>query len=107
MAQCAYCGDHAGLLSKVCKDCKKLLACFEALRGRVGYGQFLTALEQTGVPTERIARFLKADPDGHGSVQDQITAEMASELMQVMGLKGSQTAQDVKKVREMTEKEKG
>jgi len=107
MAQCGYCGDHAGLLSKVCKDCKKLLACFEALRGRVGYGQFLTALEQTGAPTERIARFLKADPDGKGSVQDQITAEMASELMQVMGLKGSQTSQDVKKVREMTEKEKG
>jgi hypothetical protein len=71
----------------------------------VGYGQFLEALEQTGVAKEKIMAFLQADPDGQGSVQDQITAEMASELMLVMGIKGSQSAQDVKKIRDSVERQ--
>lgn len=71
----------------------------------MGYGEFLDGLEQTGVPKEKIMVFLKADPDGNGSIQDQVTAEMASELMKVMGIKGSQTPQDVKRIRGMTEKE--
>ena len=49
--------------------------------------------------------FLKADPDGKGSIQDQVTAEMASELMKVMGLKGSQTPEGVKRIRKVIEKE--
>jgi len=49
--------------------------------------------------------FLKADPDGKGSIQDQVTAEMTSELMKVMGMKGSQTPQDVKRIRKVTGKE--
>ena len=34
------------------------------LRGKVGYGQFLDGLEETGVDKEKILKFLKADPDG-------------------------------------------
>ncbi len=104
MARCVYCGERAGLWSKVCKDCQKLLARVEELRGRVGYGEFLDGLGETGVSKEKIVRFLEADPDGKGSIQDQVTADMASELMKVMGLKGSQSAQDVKRIREMIEK---
>lgn len=100
MARCRYCGDRSGLWSKQCADCKRLLAEVEALRGRVGYGEFLDGLEQTGIAREKIIRFLQADPDGKGSVQDQVTSEMASELMKVMGLKGSQTPQEVKRIRE-------
>lgn len=106
MARCAYCGHRAGLWAKVCRDCGKLLARVEELRGRVGYGEFLDGLEGTGVAKDKIMAFLRADPDGKGSIQDQVTAEMTSELMQVMGLKGSQTPQEVKRIREMTEKEK-
>lgn len=104
MARCVYCGDRGGLWSKVCSECKRLLARVEELRGRVGYGEFLDELEATGVPKEKIVTFLKADPDGKGSVQDQITAEMTSELMKVMGIAGQQTPQEVKRIREMTEK---
>jgi hypothetical protein len=75
------------------------------LRGRVGYGEFLDGLEQTGVPREKILRFLQADPYGEGTLQDQVTAEMTSELMKVMGLKGSQTPQEVKRIREAIDKE--
>jgi len=105
MARCVYCKGRAGLWSKRCGDCKKLLVRVGELRGRVGYGEFLDGLEQTGVPREKIMRFLQADPNGEGSVQDQVTAEMASELMKVMGLKGSQTPEEVKRIRETIDKD--
>lgn len=104
MRQCVYCGERSGLLARVCADCKKLLACVEELRGRVGYGVFLDGLERTGVAKEKILAFLKADPDGKGSVQDQVTAEMTSELMKVMGIAGRQSAQDVKRIRGANDK---
>lgn len=104
LRRCVYCGARAGFWSKVCGDCRKLLAKVAELRGRVGYGEFLEGLERTGVRQEKILAFLGADPDGRGSVQDQVTAEMASELMTVMGLKGEQTPEDVKRIRESLKK---
>jgi hypothetical protein len=84
----------------MCADCKKLMACVEQLRGQVGYGEFLDGLERTGVAKEKIMVFLKADPDGKGSIQDQVTAEMTTELMKVMGISGQQTAQEVRRIRD-------
>jgi hypothetical protein len=81
------------------------MALVEELRGRVGYGEFLDRLEQTGVAKEKIFAFLKADPDGKGSVQDQVTAEMTTELMKVMGIPGRQTAHEVKRIRDAVKKE--
>jgi hypothetical protein len=75
------------------------MARVQELRGRVGYGEFLDGLEQTGVAKEKIMVFLKADPDGTGSVQDQVTAEMTTQLMKVMGISGRQTAEEVKRIR--------
>jgi len=100
MARCGYCGDRVIFWSRICGGCKKLLARVQELRGRVGYGEFLDGLRETGVSQEKIALFLTADPDGRGTIQDQVTAEMASELMRVMGLKGSQSPQEVKRIRE-------
>jgi hypothetical protein len=105
MRKCVYCGERAGLFGKVCADCKKLLSRVAELRGKVSYGQFLDGLEETGVDKEKILRFLTADPDGAGCIQDQVTAEMTTELMKVMGIAGSQTAQEVKRIRENTGKE--
>ena len=95
MPSCVYCGDRAGFFGRACADCKKLLARVSELRGKVSYGQFLDGLEQTGVEKQKILRFLKADPDGAGSIQDQVTAEM----MNVMGMSGRQTPQEVKRIR--------
>jgi len=103
--RCVYCGERSGFWASACGDCKKLLARVEELRGRVGYGEFLDGLAEAGVAKEKILVFLKADPDGKGSIQDQVTAEMTSELMQVMGLKGSQSAENVKQIRKSIEKE--
>lgn len=89
----------------MCSDCKKLMTRVEELRGKVGYGEFLDGLERTGVAKEKIVVFLKADPDGNGSVQDQVTAEMAMELMKVMGISGQQTPQEVKRIRDSVMKD--
>jgi hypothetical protein len=105
MARCGYCGEGARMLARICADCKKLLACVEQLRGRVGFGEFLDGLEKTGVSKDKIMTFLKADPDGKGSIQDQVTAEMTTELMKVMGIAGRQSAPDVKRIREFVDKE--
>jgi hypothetical protein len=77
----------------------------QELRGRVGYGEFLDGLEQTGVAKEKIMVFLKADPDGTGSIQDQVTAEMTTELMRVMGMSGRQTPEAVKRIRDSVAKD--
>ena len=76
------------------------------LRGKVGYGEFLSGLEETGVSPNKIMVFLKADPEGKGSVQDQVTAEMANELLTVMGIPERQKPEDVKRIRRSTEKGK-
>jgi hypothetical protein len=106
MARCSYCAENSGLLARICADCKKLLARVEELRGRVGYGEFLDGLERTGVAKEKIVKFLKADPDGNGSVQDRVTAEMTTELMKVMGIAGRQTPGEVKRIRDYVDKER-
>lgn len=105
MRRCVYCGDSSTLWSRMCSECKRLLARVNELRGKVGFGEFLDGLEETGVPREKIMTFLKADPDGQGSVQDQVTAEMTTELMKVMGMSGQQTAEEVKRIRHSVDKE--
>lgn len=105
MRQCVYCGERAGLFGKICRDCKKLLGRVDEIRGKVGFGQFLDGLAETGVAKAKILKFLDADPDGKGSVRDQVTAEMTSELMKVMGISGRQTAPEVKRIRNNVNKE--
>jgi hypothetical protein len=105
MRNCVYCGQRAGIFSRVCADCKKLLARVRELRGKASYGQFLDGLEQTGVDKEKIFTFLKADPDGTGSIQDQVTAEMTTELMKVMGISGQQTPKEVRRIRDFVDKD--
>ena len=105
MGSCRYCGERASLLGKICRDCKKLLARVAELRGKVGFGQFLDGLAETGIAKEKILKFLDADADGQGSVRDQVTAEMTSELMKVMGISGRQTAPEVKRIRHSVNKD--
>ena len=104
MRQCVYCGERVGLFGRVCGQCKKLLASVQELRGKVSFGQFLDGLERTGIAKEKILTFLQANPDGKGSIQDQVTAEMTTELMKVMGISGRQTAQEVKRIRDIVDK---
>jgi hypothetical protein len=68
--------------------------------GNGSFGELLDALAGTGVKKEKIRTFLYADPKGKGSIYDQITSEMANDLIKGMGIQGQQAPQDVKRIRE-------
>ncbi len=61
--------------------------------------QFLDLFVEKGLSREKIEAFMNADPHGDGSIKDQITADMSSELLAAMGIHVKQTAQDVKQLR--------
>lgn len=100
MAKCIYCQDASGLLSQVCKDCRKLIAAYKTLGTSFGYRELLDSLLATEVDENKIERFLDADPDGSGSLNQQVTARMTNELMGAMGQESHMTANDVKDVEE-------
>lgn len=103
--KCVYCSDKAGLLKRVCKDCDRLVDVVKDLHsqadreGGFGYRELLDTLIATGIDHEKIERFLDADVDGRGSVNDQITARMTNQIMESMGQPSQMTGTDVKQVR--------
>ncbi len=104
MAKCLYCGERAGILARSCKDCRRLFEQARVYAGQVGFGELLDRLEETGVRPEKIMRFLKANPDGRGSVRDRLTADMTNELLQIMGINERQTPDDVERIRKSDSK---
>lgn len=98
--RCAYCQERAGWFKRICADCQRLHGLYTQQRGQIGLLQFLDICIETGLPREKIEAFLNADPHGNGSVKDQITADMSTELLGAMGIRVQQTAQDVKLLRQ-------
>ncbi len=84
----------------MCADCQRLHELYTRQRGQLGLLQFLDGCIETGLPREKIEAFMNADPYGSGSVKDQITADMSTELLGAMGIRVQQTAQDVKRLRQ-------
>ncbi len=97
--RCRYCHERAGWFRRVCADCRRLLAIYTRHQGQLGLLQFLDLFINTGLPQEKIEAFMNADPNGQGSVKDQITADMSTELLGAMGVNVRQTADDVKQLR--------
>ncbi len=98
--KCRYCQDRASWFRRVCADCQRLLAIYTAHTGQIGLLQFLDLFIETGLSREKVEAFMNADPKGEGSVKDQITADMSTELLGAMGVNVPQTAQDVKNLRD-------
>lgn len=104
MAKCLYCQDRSGIISKVCKDCRQLIQSMKQLDENFGYRILLDTLMATGVDSEKIQRFLDADPDGTGSLNQQVTARMTNQLMGDLGQPSQMSAEDVKNVQKQVEK---
>ena len=104
MANCIYCGERAGIWARSCKDCRKLEETAGTYGGQVGFSELLDRMEETGVRPEKIMGFLKANPDGRGSVRDRLTAEMTNDLLKVMGMNERQTPEDVERIRKSGDK---
>jgi hypothetical protein len=99
--KCVYCETKAGFFKRVCADCGRLVDTVRALheKGAFGYRELLDTLIATGVDSQRIEKFLDADVDGRGSVNDQVTARMTNQIMESLGTPSRMTGKDVKQVR--------
>lgn len=98
--KCIYCKEKAGLFKRICIDCLKLVEIVKKLPPSFGYRELLDSLFETNVSNQKIQTFLDTDVDGHGSVNDQITARMTNEVMSSLGQPSHMTSIDVKKVRQ-------
>jgi len=87
-------------LRRRCDDCATLLDVWARERGDIGLSQLLDHFIATGVPRAKIETLLAADPDGAGSIRDQVTADMTNRLLADMGVTPRQTAADVRRLRE-------
>lgn len=100
MSRCVYCGERAGFISRVCKDCRKLVARVKKLGPSFGYRQLLDTLLESGVKPDKVERFLEADPDRTGSLNEHVTARMTNELMKDLGQPTEMKAEHVREIRE-------
>lgn len=56
-------------------------------------------LGDSGVPLQKVDAFLDADPDGHGSVRDQIAADVSNQLLAAFGQRARHSVRDVRRLR--------
>jgi hypothetical protein len=63
-------------------------------------GTMMDAFIASGAARAQIEKFLEADPDGTGSVRDQIAADMTNQLLGALGQRHRQTPQTVRRLRE-------
>ena len=67
----------------------------------MGLGQLMDELIASGIAKSKIKRFLEADPQGKGSIMDQLLAELTNNLAEGMGVKNSDMkAEDVRHIRD-------
>ncbi len=97
--KCVYCKERAGLLKRVCRDCSRLVDVTAALENAFGYRQLLDTLLETKIDPQKIEKYLDADVDGRGSINDQITARMTNQIMHSLGTPSQMSGKDVLKVR--------
>jgi hypothetical protein len=97
--RCRFCHQRAGWLRRACATCIGLYHLVTENRG-VGLSEILDLLVSTGASRPHIDAFLAADPEGRGSIRDQVVADATNELMGALGLAARQTPADVKRVRE-------
>ena len=97
--KCVYCQLKAGFFKRICSDCNRLVETVQKMPPSFGYREFLDTLLETGINPEKIDKFIDADVDGRGSVNDHITARMTNQIMESLGTPTQMASTDVKKVR--------
>ncbi len=100
MSRCVYCQERSGIVSQVCRDCRTLIKGMKTLDADFGYRTLLDTLLATDIDPDKIEKFLDADPDGKGSLNQRITARMTNQLMGDLGQETHLSAQHVKNVEE-------
>lgn len=98
--RCRLCDRPAGWFRRRCARCAELWRLYLENRGAPLHA-LLPLFAASGAPPDHIRAFLACDPDGGGTVQDRITADMTNQLFGGFGgTEGRQTAADVRRLRE-------
>jgi hypothetical protein len=97
--KCVYCQTKAGFFKRICRDCDRLVDVTRSLENAFGYRQLLDTLLETKIDPQKIEKYLDADIDGRGSINDQITARMTNQIMHSLGTPSQLSGKDVLKVR--------
>lgn len=97
--KCVYCQMRAGFFKRICPECDKMVETVQKMPASYGYRELLDTLLATGIDPRKIEKFLDADVDGRGSVNDHVTARMTNQIMESLGQSSQMTSQGVKQVR--------
>lgn len=98
--KCRSCRQPAGWLRRRCPSCSTLWAIFVSNRGAATPRQFFHLFAASGVSPEKVRVFLESDPDGSGSIQDRIAADMTNDLFEALGRSRRQSPDEVKRLRQ-------
>ena len=98
--KCVYCKEKSGLFKRICTECDKLVETVKGMDVSYGYRELLDTLLATNIDPAKIQKFLDADVDGRGSVNDHITARMTNQIMESLGQPSQMTSKNVKQVRQ-------
>jgi hypothetical protein len=99
--KCPICNGKRSFFKSLCHDCQRLFNVVHQNLGKVGLSGLMDKLIETGIDKKKILHFLNTDPQGKGSVMDQITAQLTNNLAEGMGVKESDMKpEDVKRIRE-------
>jgi hypothetical protein len=97
--RCRLCSQSAGWFRRRCRPCSALWKIYEEHSGAPLH-DLLRCFAASGAAEEQIRAFLAGDPDGGGSIQDRIAAEMTNQLFGAFGgTQGRQNAEDVRRLR--------
>lgn len=99
--KCVICKQKRPLFKSLCHHCQQLFDVVQKNLGQMGMSQLMDKLIETGIEKAKIKHFLEANPHGKGSIMDQITAQLTTNLAEGIGVKESDiTPEDVRKIRE-------
>jgi hypothetical protein len=97
--RCTYCHERAGLLSRVCTPCAKVVAIVKRAGGDVGLAGLVDIFIEEGLTREQVDVVLDAQVGTGPTIRDQLTSNLTNVLMRNLGMPGRQSPEDVKRVR--------
>ncbi len=84
----------------MCLPCAKVIAIIDKAGGDVGLAGLVDVFIAEGLTRERVDGVLDAQVGGAPTIRDQLTSQMANNLMRGLGMPGRQAPEDVMRVRE-------
>ncbi len=97
--RCLYCRKRAGLLTRTCLRCAKVISVVDKAGGEVSVAGLVDIFMAEGLAREQVDAVLDAQIGEQPTIRDHLTSRMANALMLGLGMPGRQTPEDVRRIR--------